>query len=158
MEQQGRKYKVSEIEIFIPNTYISLDAINKYQQKDIVIRDLPGVNAENVNEQSYVIKSVEDKVNMADIAILMSKIDDLSKLINPKHLEVRPHESDSHYRCKYLHRQQNRIAPPKRHELPPRIQKQIETACAWFYEWSYPPNGSTKTGTSLASRYMLNIY
>lgn len=88
MEQQGRKYKVSEIEIFIPNTYISLDAINKYQQKDIVIRDLPGVNAENVNEQSYVIKSVEDKVNMADIAILMSKIDDLSKLINPKHLEL----------------------------------------------------------------------
>jgi len=58
--------------------------------------------------------------------------------INPKKLTVRAHESDSHYRHKYLHRQQAKIAPPRRHEIPPRIQSHIELACQWFYAWFYP--------------------
>lgn len=53
-------------------------------------------------------------------------------------LTVRPHESDSHYRMKYRHRQHDHLAAPARHEVPPRIQRQIESACAWFYEWFYP--------------------
>jgi len=58
--------------------------------------------------------------------------------INTQSLIVRPQESDSHYRNKFLHRQQADISSPKRHDIPPRIQNQIEQACAWYYEWFYP--------------------
>lgn len=58
--------------------------------------------------------------------------------IDPKKLTVRPHESDSHYRYKYLHRQHGKIAPPTPHAIPPRIQAQIERACGWYYDWFYP--------------------
>lgn len=47
-------------------------------------------------------------------------------------------ESDSHYRMKYLHKQSQRIVKPKSHDIPPRIQAQIETAYAWFYQMYYP--------------------
>ncbi len=53
-------------------------------------------------------------------------------------LKVGIQESDSHYRMKYLHRQAGRIAPPVRHDIPPRIQAQIEAACAWYYQLYYP--------------------
>lgn len=49
-----------------------------------------------------------------------------------------PHESDSHYRNKYLHCQHTKIIPPKPHTIPPRIQELIERACGWYYEWFYP--------------------
>ncbi len=58
--------------------------------------------------------------------------------IDPKKLTVRPHESDSHYRNKYLHRQQAKLSAPKHHDIPPRIQALIENACGWYYEWFYP--------------------
>jgi sulfotransferase len=47
-------------------------------------------------------------------------------------------ESDSHYRMKYPHSTSSRIAPPARHEIPPRIQAQIEAVWAWFYQLYYP--------------------
>jgi len=58
--------------------------------------------------------------------------------INPEKLELGVTESDSHYHMKYLHRQSGRIIKPARHEIPPRIQAQIETAYAWFYQMYYP--------------------
>jgi len=58
--------------------------------------------------------------------------------IDPNHLTVRPHESDSHYRYKYLHRQHARLSPPTEHVIPPRIQERIERACGWYYDWFYP--------------------
>jgi sulfotransferase len=58
--------------------------------------------------------------------------------IDPKKLTVRPHESDSHYRHKYLHRQQGKISPPRSHDIPPRIQELTERACGWYYDWFYP--------------------
>lgn len=58
--------------------------------------------------------------------------------IDGRELTVRPHESDSHYRFKYLHRQHERLTPPRRHKIPARIQTQIETACDWYYAWFYP--------------------
>ncbi|MGZ3239104.1 MAG: sulfotransferase family protein, partial [Burkholderiaceae bacterium] len=58
--------------------------------------------------------------------------------INPEKLEIGIQESDSHYHMKYLHRQSERIVKPKRHEIPPRIQAQIENACAWYYNLYYP--------------------
>jgi len=47
-------------------------------------------------------------------------------------------ESDSHYRMKFLHRQSDRVARPKPHDIPPRIQAQIETAYPWYYQTYYP--------------------
>jgi sulfotransferase len=58
--------------------------------------------------------------------------------IDPEKLAVGGQESDSHYHMKYLHNQAGRVVRPKRHEVPPRIQAQIETACAWFYQLYYP--------------------
>jgi sulfotransferase len=62
--------------------------------------------------------------------------------INPGKLSTMgPAESDSHYRMKYLHTQSERVTKPRRHEIPPRIQAQIETACAWYYQLYYPKKG-----------------
>ena len=58
--------------------------------------------------------------------------------INPKSITVHPHESDSHYRNKYLHKQHTQIIPPKPYVLPARIQEHIDIACAWYFEWFYP--------------------
>jgi len=57
--------------------------------------------------------------------------------INPDKLEIGIQESDSHYHMKYLHKQSTRIAKPKRHDIPPRIQAQIESAYAWFFQRYY---------------------
>jgi sulfotransferase len=67
--------------------------------------------------------------------------------INPEKLAMAGlSESDSHYRMKYLHLQSERITKPKKHDIPPRIQTQIETACAWYYQFYYPKKGSSSTG------------
>jgi sulfotransferase len=58
--------------------------------------------------------------------------------IDPQRLTVRAGESDSHYRFKYRHRQQAVLASPVNHEIPPRIQAQIQKACGWYYDWFYP--------------------
>lgn len=60
--------------------------------------------------------------------------------IDPNKLELGIQESDSHYRMKYPHKQAQSISKPNRHEIPPRIQAQIESACAWFYQMYYPKN------------------
>jgi sulfotransferase len=58
--------------------------------------------------------------------------------IDPQRLIIATRESDSHYHMKFPHPQFERISAPKRHEIPPRIQAQIETSCAWFYQLYYP--------------------
>jgi sulfotransferase len=58
--------------------------------------------------------------------------------IDPDRLNVGVRESDSHYHMKYVHGQAQSIVKPQRHELPPRIQAQIETAYAWYYALYYP--------------------
>jgi sulfotransferase len=59
--------------------------------------------------------------------------------IDPNNLTVGVRESDSHYHMKYTHAQSKRIAPPPRHQIPPRIQSRIEEAYAWYYQMYYPP-------------------
>jgi sulfotransferase len=59
--------------------------------------------------------------------------------IDANRLTVREEESDSHYRMKYPHGQRERITKPERHEIPARIQAQIESAYSWFYQMYYPP-------------------
>ena len=58
--------------------------------------------------------------------------------IDPRNLSVRRHESDSHYRNKYPHRQYARVEPPQRHAVPARIQGEIERTYAWYYDHIYP--------------------
>lgn len=58
--------------------------------------------------------------------------------IDPENLSLGVQESDSHYHMKYLHKQASRISQPKKHEIPPRIQAQIETSYSWFYQQYYP--------------------
>jgi sulfotransferase len=58
--------------------------------------------------------------------------------IDPERILARTGESDSHYRMKYPHKRSSRIGPPTRHEIPPRIQAQIESVWAWFYQLYYP--------------------
>lgn len=57
---------------------------------------------------------------------------------DPDRLTVRPHESDSHYRHKFTHRQHSTIAAPTLHAIPPRIQAEIEKTYAWYYGHFYP--------------------
>lgn len=52
-------------------------------------------------------------------------------------LPLGPAESDSHFRLKYPHTRHARLAPLPRRPLPPRIEKQIHTACRWYYEQFY---------------------
>lgn len=58
--------------------------------------------------------------------------------IAPNNLDKGIRESDSHYHMKYTHQQSEQMLKPKKHEIPPRIQAQIETAYAWFYQTYYP--------------------
>jgi sulfotransferase len=58
--------------------------------------------------------------------------------VDPQRLTMRESESDSHYRFKYQHRQKSALASPVNHDIPPRIQAQIQKACGWYYEWFYP--------------------
>jgi sulfotransferase len=58
--------------------------------------------------------------------------------INADKLDIGIQESDSHYHMKYLHKQSERIIKPKLHDIPPRIQAQIESAYSWFYQQYYP--------------------
>ncbi len=62
-------------------------------------------------------------------------------------LSVGIRESDSHYHMKYLHERSERMSTPSRHEIPPRIQAQIEEACAWYYQAYYPQRKAALTRT-----------
>lgn len=48
--------------------------------------------------------------------------------IDPNSLTIAPHESDSHYRMKYLHKQSENLVRPQRHDIATRIQVQIQGA------------------------------
>jgi sulfotransferase len=99
------------------------------------VPDLP----KHVQERLYFVR-FEDL--MAQPAVCMSHIYQWLGLtafqINPEKLEKGIQESDSHYHMKYLHTEHTRIAKPKRHDIPPRIQAHIESAYAWFYQMYYP--------------------
>lgn len=99
------------------------------------VPDLP----KHVQERLYFVR-FEDM--MANPTACMSHIYAWLGLspyeIQPEKIATGIRESDSHYRMKYLHKQSEKITQPKPHVIPPRIQKQIETAYAWFYQTYYP--------------------
>jgi len=66
--------------------------------------------------------------------------------IDPERLaRMGPQESDSHYRMKYPHSQSERIATPRNHDVPPRIQARIEETYSWYYHAYYPQRRRSPT-------------
>ncbi|MEM9922183.1 MAG: sulfotransferase [Cyanobacteria bacterium P01_D01_bin.50] len=59
---------------------------------------------------------------------------------DPQNLRTKPHESDSHYRFKYLHKTYEKILPPTNHLISSRIQKNLRQKFTWFYNTFYPNN------------------
>jgi sulfotransferase len=53
-------------------------------------------------------------------------------------LDVRPTESDSHYRFKYPHRVHAGVTPPAEHVVPERIARAIRKQFRWYYQAFYP--------------------
>jgi hypothetical protein len=53
-------------------------------------------------------------------------------------LDVRPTESDSHYRFKYPHRVHAGVTPPEEHVVPERIARSIRKQFRWYYQNFYP--------------------
>jgi sulfotransferase len=108
------------------------------------VPDLPRA----VQERLYFLR-FEDL--MEQPAQLMSQIFQWLELspmqINPEKLVLMgPQESDSHYGMKFQHGQSERLIKPKKHDIPPRIQAQIETACAWYYQYFYPKREPAPVG------------
>ena len=102
------------------------------------VPDLP----EAVRKRLYFLR-FEDLIEqpVARMAHLYSWLGLSPFQINPDKLTIGLQESDSHYHMKYPHRQSQRIVKPNKHEIAPRIQAQIETACAWYYQLYYPKKG-----------------
>ena len=105
--------------------------------------DVGGLVGENQNG-STVSNSYQPAACMSHIYSWLG----LSRFeINPGKLAVMgPPESDSHYHMKYLHKQSERVAKPEMHNIPPRIQAQIETVCAWYYQTYYPKKAPPSIG------------
>ena len=99
------------------------------------VPDLP----KKVQERLYFVR-FEDLIERpaACMSQIYAWLGLASFAIDPGKLAIGIQESDSHYHMKYPHQQAERIVKPQIHEIPPRIQAQIETACAWFYQLYYP--------------------
>lgn len=140
MEVMGGQYNVEEIDISIPEEYLSKKGD---KHKDIIIRDLPGVKAENNNEREFVTKAIKDKIEKADLVLLVTTIDNIGLVVQPENLEldelqkwrVNPqrfkivftkfYSDDSSLRlCNQLHEQEGYI---NKDDIRTHIQEQIYT-------------------------------
>ena len=99
------------------------------------VPDLPKA----VQEHLYFLR-FEDLMDQPAVCMshLYAWLGVAASAIDVDKISVGAQESDSHYHMKYPHRQSGRIVKPVRHDIPPRIQAQIETACGWFYQLYYP--------------------
>ncbi len=57
---------------------------------------------------------------------------------DPQNLPVKAHESDSYYRFKYSHQTRTRLSPSQRHQIPQRIEADIQRLFVDFYQLFYP--------------------
>lgn len=96
--------------------------------------DLPAA----VRERLYFVR-FEDLVDhpAACMAHLHTWLGVAPQPVDTEHMTVGARESDSHYRMKYLHGQTQRLVKPARHEIPARIQAQIDSSCAWYKQLYY---------------------
>lgn len=99
------------------------------------VQDLP----QSVKDRIYFVKFEDLTARPVEtMAFIYHWLGVAPHTIDPQKLTVRAHESDSHYRFKYRHRQQPKLVAPARHEVPPRVQDLIQKACSWYYDWFYP--------------------
>lgn len=75
--EEGKITDISTIDIFIPNIYFMPGTNDRI---DLLIHDLPGVNARNENENSYVKELIGNYISAADMIFLVGKIDGLGFL------------------------------------------------------------------------------
>jgi sulfotransferase len=119
----------------------------------IALHAIPDLPAE-VREHIYLLR-FEDLVDrpVACMSHLYAWLGVSPFVIDPEHLKiVGPREGDSHYRMKYLHNRAARVAKPSPHVVPARIQSQIETAYAWYYQFYYPKSGPPTAGLAMPGR------
>lgn len=101
----------------------------------LAVQDLP----QAIRDRLYFVK-FEDLVAQPQqtMSQVYSWLGVQPHALDTANLSLRPHESDSHYRYKYRHRQHASITPPQVHEVPPRIQALVRKAFGWYYDWLYP--------------------
>lgn len=58
--------------------------------------------------------------------------------IDLQNLEVKKHESDSHYRYKFRHNTYGSMKPIKLHKVPIRIATEIVQKFSWYFDYFYP--------------------
>jgi sulfotransferase len=68
-----------------------------------------------------------------------------SEIDTEKLAPMGPSESDSHYRMKYPHIQSTRVSPPRKHDVPARIQSRIEETYRWYYQLYYPSAAAARS-------------
>lgn len=96
------------------------------------VQDLPAVVQQRVHVVIFERLMRDPLAVMADVHAFLGA---QPHRFDPQQLRVRPHESDSHYRHKYPHRQHASIVEPAAHTIPSRIQA----------DWKRPIRGSTRT-------------
>ena len=83
MEKEGENFDKNCLDVYIPGKYFSK---KRFENRDIVIRDLPGTHAYNDNERAHVSKHVSKFIRDADIVILACKIGNFGNIIEPASL------------------------------------------------------------------------
>jgi sulfotransferase len=99
------------------------------------VQDLPVAIQQRIHLVQFERLTREPNAALADIFKFLGLP---AHTVDPKKLPVRRHESDSHYRHKYPHRQYDSVEPATQHAIPARIQGEIEKTYAWFYDHFYP--------------------
>ncbi|MBV8125907.1 MAG: sulfotransferase [Burkholderiaceae bacterium] len=110
-------------------------AVGAPLQSILAVQDFP----QSIKDRLYFVKFEDLSLHPQDTMEKLYQWLGLSAhSVDPDRLNVRPHESDSYYRHKFLHAQRDRVIVPARHDVPLRVQELIHKAFAWYYDWFYP--------------------
>ncbi|WP_338411980.1 hypothetical protein MN210_18710 [Psychrobacter raelei] len=85
MESSGSSFSIESITIFIPKKYLVKKSNN---DKDIIIKDLPGVKADNDKERAFVLKVIKKNIEISDLVLMVTTIDNLGLIVQPENLEL----------------------------------------------------------------------
>jgi sulfotransferase len=103
-----------------------------------LIQDLQDVSAQLQQQLYYVLYEDLMARPVEVMAELYRWIGVSDHQIDPHNLNVRPHETDSHYRFKYPHATRSSLAPARTHLVSPRIMHELKKQFHWFYHLFYP--------------------
>lgn len=87
----------------------------------------------------YFLKYEELVLNTKNELSKLSKFLGIDKFeLDIDNLEVRPHETDSHYRFKFRHNTHSSVLPMNQHKVSKRIASEIVQKFSWYYDFFYP--------------------